>query len=86
MRDWARATTARRRLARTISGQRYHEHADAARELCRLFSGDIAASGSSLTISPDVRLPRNRETRTGLAVGLPGGGKSTLLNHVGLQA
>lgn len=86
MRVWARVTTARRRTARTIGGQHYHEHTDAVRELRRMFSGDIATSGSNMTITPDVSLPRNRETRTGLAVGLPGGGKSTLLNHVGLQA
>lgn len=86
MRNWARMTTARRRHARTISGQRYYEHSDAVRALRQVFSDDVMASGSGLTLVPDVYLPRSRETRTGLAVGLPGGGKSTLLNHIGLQA
>jgi hypothetical protein len=86
MRAWARLTTSRSYKARIISGLAYYEGYAATKKLRAKLNAVWRKADSSIVLAPGVPLPRKMENRTFLAIGLPGGGKSTFINHIALQA
>ena len=86
MRAWASLTASRYHRARIISGLHYFE-GDVASKVLREKLNELSRTvDSSMSLAPGVPLPRMLENRTFLAIGLPGGGKSTFINNLALQA
>ncbi len=85
MRDWAADTASRTYKAKIIAGLRYYEYYAAITRWRQALGPSRSGAVRPLSLAPGVILPRRLENRTIIVIGLPGGGKSTFINHVALQ-
>jgi hypothetical protein len=78
----ARLTQASRLNATFISGATYADGRDAKEKADSLLADDRRVSGDGIAVSPDLRLPRNREIQSMLVIGRPRYGKSTAMRFM----